>query len=240
VRRRPPGAGWQDGDVLTAEFERSRHELWDLLRDLLASYAEHRPIRRVCVVGNAPLPPDAARAAEIDAGDLVVRANSLALDEPDAPPCVGSACHVVILSHAAASTPWIFRDYRKRAYLVPQAGFPLYYKVFPALPSWPADLGAIPIPNSLVKKQLVDRLDPGHQPGRLTPTSGTMGLYLAHEMFPDAELVATGFSFLDDQDQTAWQHHSGSSTAVHKYHDLSLESALLRSWIDDGSVRFLR
>jgi hypothetical protein len=45
VRRRPPGAGWQDGDALTAE---------------------------------------------IDAGDLVVRANSLALDEPDAPPALGA------------------------------------------------------------------------------------------------------------------------------------------------------
>jgi hypothetical protein len=225
--------------VFAAEFDAARDELWGLLGEYLASYADHRPVRKIAVVGNAPLAPDAGRAAEIDASDLVIRANSLALDEPGAPPCVGTKCHALILSHATRTTPWVFHDYRNRAYLVPQAGAPRYYKVNPALSFWPHDLGAIPIPNAVVKKRLVDLLDPEHVPGQLTPTSGLMGLYLAHELFPEADMVATGFSFLDGAEQASWAHHSGGETPVNQFHDLAREGALLRSWIDDGSMRFL-
>ena len=224
--------------MLAAELDGSRTELWDLLRAFIACYAERQPIAKIAVLGNAPLQPDAGRAADIDTSDLVIRANSFVLDGPGDEPCVGTRCHVVIVSHATAITPDVFRNYRSRAYLVPQAGFPLYYKVNPALSSWPADLGALPIPNAIVKKPLVDLLDPDHQPGRLTPTTGLMALYLAHEMFPDAELLATGFSFLDGRAQQSWAHHSGGTTDVNRYHDLAREGALLRSWIDDGTARF--
>ncbi len=225
--------------MLSEEIAGSEQQQWDHLREFIASYAERRPVRKVAVVGNAPLQPSADRAAEIDASDLVFRANSLVLDEPTDEPTVGTACHVVLLSHATRNTRWVFRDYRRRAYLAPQAGAPLYFTVGPVVSFWPADLGSIPIPNAVVKKRLVDLLDPDHVPGRLTPTTGLMGLYLAHEMFPDADLVAAGFSFLDGHSQTEWRHHSGGVTAVHKYHDLALEGALMRSWIDDGSLRFL-
>jgi hypothetical protein len=224
--------------VFADELVRSRQEQWNSLRDFIASYAAQQPIRQVAVVGNAPLEPDPERAAELDASDLVIRANSLMLDDPGQPPCLGSTCHVVVLSHATRITPWVFQDYRRRAYLVPQMGFPLYYKVNPAPDFWPPDLGALPLPNAVVKKRLVDLLDPDHVPAQLTPTSGTSALYLAHEMFADARMVATGFSFVRDHGQSEWSHHSGGSTAVHRLHDLGLESALVRSWIDDGSVQF--
>jgi hypothetical protein len=225
--------------VFAAQFEQARDELWDLLGAFLASYAERQPVGKVAVVGNAPLAPDPARAAEIDSSDLVIRANSMALDEPGDPPCLGTRCHAVILSHATRNTPWVFRDYRRRAYLAPQAGAVRYYKIGPAVSFWPNDLGVIPIPNGVVKKRLVDLMDPDHVPGELTPTTGLMGLYLAHELFPDADMVATGFSFLDGGEQESWQHHSGGETAVNRFHDLALEGALLRSWIADGSTRFL-
>jgi len=225
--------------VSAAQFDDGRAELWHLLGDYLAAYAERRPVRKVAVIGNAPLAPHPTRAAEIDSSDLVIRANSLVLDDPGDPPCLGTRCHAVILSHATRITPWVFRDYRRRAYLVPQAGAPRYYKVNPAVSFWPKDLGAVPIPNAVVKKPLVDLLDPGHVPGELTPTSGLLGLYLAHELFPGTELVATGFSFLDGASQESWAHHAGGATAVNRYHDLAREGALLRGWIDDGSLRFL-
>ena len=59
------------------------------------------------------------------------------------------------------------------------------------------------------------------------------------EMFPDADLVGTGFSFLEDDKQTSWAHHSGGHTKVNWQHHLDLEAALLRSWIADGSLRIL-
>ncbi|HVU91347.1 MAG TPA: hypothetical protein VHC23_03890 [Jatrophihabitans sp.] len=225
--------------ALAAELDAAREQLWELLREYLTAYAGRRPVRKVAMVGNAPLAPDAQRAAEIDSCDLVIRANSMVLDEPGQPPCVGTACHAVILSHATATTPWVFRDYRSRAYLVPQAGMPRNPRPIPAVPFWPADLGAMPLPNAIVKQRLADLMDPQHVPGELTPTTGMMGTYLAHALFPGAETIVTGLSFLDGAPRRSWDHHAGGSTDINYWHDLALEGALLRRWIDEGTLRFL-
>lgn len=230
--------------VLRDQLLRTRDEQWDHVRSLLLAYAERSPVRRVAVVGNAPLRPDAARAAAIDAADLVIRANALVLDEPGRPPTVGSRCHVVLLSRRTRLTPWALRDYRDRLYLVPQAGFVEYHPgddvgLLLETPFWPADLGAIPLPNAVVKARTVRALDPDAEPGDVIPTTGTMGGFMAHEMFPDADLVVAGFSFLDDETQTHWDHHSGGRVKVNTRHRLDLEARLLRSWIADGSVHRL-
>ena len=230
--------------VLRADLETTRDAQWDQLRDLLLAYAARRPVDRVAVVGNAPLPPDAGRAAAIDAADLVIRQNSFVLDAPEGQPTVGTSCHVVVLSRATTFTPWTLRDHRDRAFLVPQAGFVEYRPgdeigLLLHAGFWPPDLGAMPLPNAVVKARLVRALDPTAEPGSLIPTSGTTALFLAHEMFPGADLVGTGFSFLDDVDQTSWSHHSGGHTRLNRRHRLDLEAALLRSWIADGSLRHL-
>jgi hypothetical protein len=227
-----------DGRVFQAELAESQQEQWGLLRAYVEAYAAHRPVRSVAVVGNKPLEPDADRSAAIDASDLVMRVNSLKLDDPGDAPTLGTACHVVLLSRRVRSTRWVFQDYRRRAYLVPQMGFPLLRGVRLNPNFWPRDLGAMPLPNGVVMKRLADRLDPEHRPGRLIPTSGMTLVYLAHEMFPGARLVATGFSFLTQTEQTEWAHHSGGSTQVNPYHDLAREGALLGSWVEDGSVQF--
>lgn len=221
----------------------SQQAQWDAIRDYLLAYAGRRPVRRVVVVGNAPMSPDPARAAEIDAGDLVIRTNGMMLDGPEDPPCLGTTCHAVILSRSANVTPWVLHNYRRRAYLIPQAGFVQWHRDDPVhmllqAPFWPADLGAMPLPNAVVKVRTSNALDPAHKPGSIIPTTGTMALFLAHEMFPDAEVMATGFSFLDDPDQKRWFHHAGDSTKVNWQHRLDLEAKLVRSWISDGSVRF--
>lgn len=223
--------------VLTADLASSQRAQWDLLHDYVAAYAERLPIRKVTVVGNAPLGPDPARVAEIQSSDLVIRVNSLALDPPDGPPCVGTRCNVLVVSRYAPVTPWTFRDYRRRAYLIPQAGFGKRYNLLPQPSYWPSDLGTLPIPNAPVVAELMNLLDPGHVPNKLIPTSGTLACYLAHQMFPDADLLATGFSFLDGVQQPSWTYQSGGGSPVIPAHRLDLEAALLRSWITDGSLR---
>jgi hypothetical protein len=143
-----------------------------------------------------------------------------------------------VLSYSTRTTKWVFQNYRQRAYLVPQFGFPRYFTARNVPRFWPADLGALPIPNNIVKTSLADLLDPDHVPGELTPTSGTAALYLAHQLFPGADLLATGFSFLDGAERSEWAHHAGGTTEVNRFHDLAREAALLRSWLDDGSMRF--
>lgn len=209
------------------------------LAALLASYAHRRPVRTVAVVGNAPLAPSDDRAREIDSADLVVRMNSLQLDDPGDPPRLGCRCHVVLLSRATRITPWALRDYRRRLYLVPQAGFTTFHGMRDQPEHWATDLGALPVPNGAVIKPLVDLLEPGHAPGSVIPTSGTICVYLAHELFPDAELRVTGLSFLDGVQQAEWAHQSGGSTAVNAKHHLDREGALMHTWIADGSLRYL-
>lgn len=230
--------------VLRAELEATRETQWDLVRSYLLAYAARQPVERVVVVGNAPLPPDAGRAATVDAADLVIRVNAFVLDGPGDPPTVGTACHAVLLSRATRFTPWTMRGYRERAYLVPQAGFVQYRpgdRIGLLLHAgfWPPDLGAMPLPNGVVKARAVRALDPDARPGSLIPTAGTTALFLAHEMFRGAELTATGFSFLDDPGQRSWSHHSGGHTKVNWQHRLDLEATLLRSWIADGTLRHL-
>ena len=230
--------------VLRADLDRTRDAQWDQLRSYLLAYAARQPVERVAVVGNAPLSPDAERAGAIDAADLVIRVNAFVLDEPGEAPTVGTACHVVLLSRATMITPWTLRDHRDRAYLVPQAGFVQYRPgdetgLLLHAGFWPSDLGAMPLPNAVVKVRVVRALDPAARPGSLIPTTGTTALFLAHEMFPGADLVGAGFSFLDDGEQQSWSHHSGGRTKVNWQHRLDLEATLLRSWIADGTLRHL-
>jgi len=236
-RHRAPG-GCNDVRVRAA-VDQSNQRLWELIGSYMATYARQRPVRKVAVVGNAPLTPDAGRAAELDSCDVVIRANSLVLDEPGDPPTSGTTCHVVLLSRSTRITPWVFRDYRHRAYLLMQAGYTVFRRVRDTAAHWPADLGALPVPNSTVTKRLGDLLLPDREPRALIPTTGTTGLFLAHELFPDADLVATGFSFIEHRRQARWGHHAGGTTAVNDLHRLDLEGALLESWVDDGTMRVL-
>lgn len=233
------GTGWQNDAVLAIELAAAKQAQWDLLREYITSYAERRPICKVAVIGNAPLESDPARVADIDSSDLVIRVNSMALDDPGAPQCVGTRCHVMVLSRYAPVTPWMFRDYRRRAYLIPQAGYGLRYILHPQPYFWPSDLGTLPIPNDPVITRLLDQLDPDHVPNELIPTSGLIACFLAHEMFPEADLLAIGFSFLDGFQQQAWRYQSGGGSPVIAAHRLDLEAALLRSWANDGSLRVM-
>ncbi|MBA2440569.1 MAG: hypothetical protein H0V50_07850, partial [Thermoleophilaceae bacterium] len=59
------------GVVLTrAEVDRTDDTLRKHFAQLLTAYASTRPIRRIAVIGNAPLEPSRRRAAQIDGSDL--------------------------------------------------------------------------------------------------------------------------------------------------------------------------
>jgi hypothetical protein len=209
-----------------------------LLRSLLDAYADRPDPRSVAVVGNQPLTPDPDRAAAIDACELVIRVNGFVLDEPDNEPVTGSKVHAVVFNRALRATPWVFQDYSKRLYLMVEPGR-LHWEpdIIPAW--WPEDLGLVPVSNREITLPLSAALglsaDKAHW-----ATTGTMSAWIARTMYPEAQLVLTGFSFIDNPDQTSWMHASGDSCIVGPEHQIAAEGRLLASWAESGNTTFLR
>jgi hypothetical protein len=210
----------------------------DLLRDLATAYARRRPVASVAVVGNAPVSPSDERASEIDACDLVVRVNGFALDDPDGPPALGSRVDVVCFTRGVRATPWLFRDYRDRLYLLVEPGR-MHWEPAKLPDWWPADLGHVPVPNREVTLPLSEALGMDSVRHAIWATTGTMAAWLAQALFPQARLLLTGFSMLDDPDQKSWSHAYGEPCAISREHQLGREGALLRRWRDTGLAEVL-
>ena len=243
-----------DAWVSQTEKERARHEHrqayararadspqggeLDALRRLAGSYARRTPVRSVAVVGNAPMAPSQARADAIDAADLVIRVNSFVLDTPGQPAVQGRRTDVVLWSRLVKATPFLFERYRERLYVLlePMRMFGRR-EVWPA--SWPADLGFVAARNDEVAVPLNEELGLPWRSERLAPTTGTTAAWLAVKLFPDAEVLLTGLSFVDDPDQAEWDHQWGDSVRVGPEHRIAAEAALLRRWRDEGRVRML-
>lgn len=216
-----------------------------LVAAMLAAYAAHDPVRSMAVVGNAPLEPDSARAAAIDACDLVVRCNSFMLDEPGAEPTQGSRVHAVVFSRGLLATPFSYNAYRDRAYLVTEpsriyADRPLarYVKEWPAW--WPEDLGFLAVPNDDFTVPLLDELGMPWREEVVVPTTGTMAAFIARTCFPEADLMMAGFSMIDTPDQTEWKHQSGDTSPIGGAHYIGPEGEMFKRWIAAGKVRFVR
>ncbi|MGY1857109.1 hypothetical protein [Modestobacter sp. SYSU DS0290] len=205
---------------------------------LLSAYAVRLPVRTVAVVGNAPLLPDARRAASIDDADLVIRVNGFALDEPGGAPTVGRRADVVVLQWAVRATPWLFEDYSHRLYLLNEPGR-VHWDVEVVPPWWPADLGLVPIPNREVTLPLVTELGLDRAERPQWATTGTTAVVLAAHAFPDAVVRVTGFSMLEDTEQRSWAHAYGAPSPVNDEHDLRAEAALLRRMTAAGRVEVL-
>jgi len=215
------------------------------VRDLLAAYAASDPVRSVAVVGNAPLAPDEDRAAAIDACDVVLRVNSFVLDEPGGPPCQGRRVTAVAYSRGLLATPFTFARYSEVAFLVTEPSRiyhdrPLarYVKDWPRW--WPEDLGYLAVPNTPFTMPLLETLGMPWREEVCVPTTGIMACWIAATCFPEAALVLTGFSMVDDPHQTTWRHQAGDVSPIGGAHHIGPEGALLRRWIDDGKARFLR
>jgi hypothetical protein len=215
------------------------------LRALVLAYAAVPAPTEVAVVGNAPVSQSDERASRIDAAGLVVRCNAFVTDSPGGPRFVGRRADVVVLNGATPTTRSVFDRYGDRLYLRVQAG--AVYRRRPTTPMprvdlWPDDCGAYSLPNRALVAELRDQLRrhaPGGTPPEVVvPTSGIAAAWLAHRLLPDATLLLTGFSALEDDAQpTQWRHHGRDDAApvpVAEAHVIGSEAALMRSWLRDG------
>jgi glycosyl transferase family 29 (putative sialyltransferase) len=206
---------------------------------LIDVYAEHPEPRTVAVVGNMPMQPNAERAKAIDASDLVIRVNGFVTDEPGAPPTVGRRTHVVVFNRALRATKYVFEDYRRRLYLMVEPGR-LHWEPDNLPGWWPEDLGLVPVNNAEVTLPLSDALGLPTRKEGTWATTGTMAAWIARTCYPEAELLLTGYSFIDDPNQTHWMHAAGDSCIVGPEHQIAAEGRLLDSWTKTGRTRLLR
>lgn len=210
----------------------------DLLREAADAYAARLPVRTIAVVGNAPLAPSDERADQIDAADLVIRVNSFVMDRAGEPRAQGARVDVVIWNRITRATPFLFDRYRERLYLMVE---PMRMhgrqEMWPA--SWPEDLGLIPVSNREVAARINQELGFGADEP-LAPTTGLTAGWLAVNLYPEARVLLTGFSFLDDPHQTSWAHQWGDECPVGPEHRIDAEARLMQSWLDNGRAQFLR
>jgi hypothetical protein len=203
-----------------------------MLRALLTARSDGREPVRIAVVGNAPLPTSAERAALIDGSDLVVRMTTFALDG-DAP-AVGRRTDVVLLHRGVVAGPGTFATHRARLYLLAEPGRDHWERE--ALPRWwPRDLELVPLGN----REFTDPLRALLGYGRRSvswPTTGTLAVHLVHRLFPHARILHTGTSLLDRDpaDDSALRHHWGTAMTLTPEHRLAREGALLASWRTEG------
>lgn len=208
------------------------------LRTLAAAYAHRDPVTSVAVVGNAPMEPSERRAELIDSADLVLRTNSFVVDRGDER-CQGRRTDVVLFSRLVPATPDFWKDYPRRLYVLlePMRMYGQRAEMWP--PSWPADAGYVPARNDEVARPLMDELGLPWREQALAPTTGTTAIWLAHRLFPEAEVRVAGISYVDKPDQVHWHHQFGDSVVVGGEHRIAVESALLQRWRAEGRIIML-
>lgn len=202
---------------------------------LVSAYARHDPVRSVMIVGNAPLPVNAGRAALIDGSDLVVRMTTFALDAPGGPPCLGRRADVVMVHRGITPGPGTFADHHSRLYLMAEQGR-LHWEREDR-PDW-YPVQAVSLPNADFTVPLNRLL--GITPDEVAwPTAGTLACYMFGELFPGAAVRFTGTTILDAPGQTSFAHAHGPAVPVTSEHRLAQEAVLLRAWVREGRLEVL-
>jgi hypothetical protein len=147
----------------------------------------------------------------------------------------------VVAARVTRPSPGFLQDYRSRAYFVVEAGITRKPTPPRRPPWWPSDLAAWPISNRALGTPLRYLLRPATGGHGVVPSTGTYAAYLAHRLFPEADLVLTGYSFLHDREQTQWGYHWDSlpPSPVHPAHKLDREGAFLQGLVDRGEARYV-
>jgi len=134
-------------------------------------------------------------------------------------------------------TPWFFAEYTKRLYLMIEPGRMHWeWEQYPDF--WPQDLGFITVPNRDVIIPLNNAIALDAQRDGLWATTGTTMAWIAAELFPDADLVAAGFSFVAEPDQREWKHAYGDPSPVGPEHRIANEAILFQRWSDAGRLHY--
>ena len=208
-----------------------------MLAALIRARAGGAEPARIAVVGNAPLPASAERAALIDGCDLVVRMTTFALDSAE--PAVGRRTDVVVVHRGLQAGPGTFAAHRSRLYLLAEPGRD-HWEPEPVPPWWPRDLELIPLGNREFTDPLRALL--GYRRNAVAwPTTGTLAVHVVHRLFPHARILLTGTSLLDAPrgPRSALGHHWGPAVTVTPEHRLEREAALLAGWRDEGRIEVL-
>lgn len=214
-------------------------DFYDVLRPLATTYASRRSIERVAVVGNQPLAESKERAELIDSADIVFRVNGFRLDESADPPSLGTKTDVVVFNRGVRPTPWFFSGYRERLYLMIEPGRMQWeWEIYPRF--WPQDLGFVTVPNRDVIIPLNREIGLDPERDGQWATTGTTMMWIAAHLFPNATIDVTGLSFVDEPDQTSWEHAYGDACIVGPEHLIANEGRLAHQWIDSGRIRFHR
>ncbi len=217
------------------------------LAALVSSYAARLPVRRVAVIGNAPLAPDPRRARSIDACDVVIRCNSFVTDAAGLP-AIGRRTHVVVINAGTRITRSVFAGYSDRLYLRSSPGA-VYRRrssvPMPKVALWPEDLGAVSVPNRAVVAPLRELIESVREPDNdafVVPTTGMVACWLGRRLFPDAALVLAGFSAVTAGAQAEWLHHGRTESGpvpVSTAHKIDAEGIILRRWVTEGQAEYL-
>lgn len=207
------------------------------LAALLVAQAGGLVPRRIAIVGNAPVDASPARAALIDAADLVVRMTTFRTDEAGAtPPRVGRRTDVVIVHRATRAGPSTFADYQRRLYLLAEPGRD--HGEPDALPPWwPADLAPIPIGNRAIVHGLRHALGLGRRQATW-PTTGTLAVHLVSTLFPTVDIDLAGSSLRADGG--ALEHAWGDATLLTPEHRLTAERRYLARLVAERRLRVLQ
>lgn len=207
------------------------------LAALLVAQAGGLTPRRIAVVANAPVDASPARAARIDAADLVVRMTTFRTDEVgSAPPALGRRTDVVIVHRATRAGPSTFADYHRRLYLLAEPGRD-HGEPAAQPPWWPADLAPIPIGNRAIVHGLRHAL--GLRPRQATwPTTGTLAVHLMSALFPTVEIDLAGSSLRADGG--VLEHAWGHSALLTPEHRLTAERRYLDRLIAARRLRMLQ
>lgn len=207
------------------------------LAALLVAQAGGLTPRRIVVVGNAPMDASPARAARIDAADLVVRMTTFRTDDVgSSPPSLGRRTDVVIVHRATRAGPSTFADYHRRLYLLAEPGRE-HGEPAAQPPWWPADLAPIPIGNRAIVHGLRHSLGLGRRQATW-PTTGTLAVHLVSTLFPTVNIELAGSSLRADGGALA--HAWGGAALLTPEHRLAAERRYLDRLVAERRLRMLQ